>query len=72
MSEETKELLDALEPFARFAEAVVKFSEGSGNYPKTGDLYCLHGHGLEARSITIEHFRDALWTFAKHNKGETK
>ena len=59
------DLLDALEPFAHFAEAVVRFAEGSGNFPKTGALYCLHGHGLEEREITVEHFRAALSAIAK-------
>lgn len=59
------DLLEALEPFAAFAEAVVRFAEGSGNFPKTGELYCLHGHGLEERTLTVEHFRAALKVISK-------
>lgn len=59
------DLLEALEPFAYFAEAVVRFAEGPGNFPKSGPIYALNGHGLDEREITVEHFRAALSAIAK-------
>ena len=41
MNEITKELLDALKPFAAFFDAVEHMG---GNYPKTGAIYSVTSH----------------------------
>ena len=62
MNEITKELLDALKPFAAFFDAVEHMG---GNYPKTGAIYSVISHIGGHREITVEDFKQAREIIAK-------
>ena len=62
MNEITKELLDALKPFAAFFDAVEHMG---GNYPKTGAIYSVTSHIGGHREISVEDFKQAREIIAK-------
>ena len=62
MNEITKELMEALKPFAAFFDAVEHMG---GNYPKTGAIYSVISHIGGHREITVEDFKQARETTAK-------
>ena len=62
MDEITKELLDALKPFAAFFDAVEHMG---GNYPKTGAIYSVTSHIGGHRELSVEDFKQAREIIAK-------
>ena len=62
MNEITKELLDALKPFAAFFDAVEHMG---GNYPKTGAIYSVTSHIGGHRELSVEDFKQAREIIAK-------
>ena len=62
MNEITKELLDALKPFAAFFDAVEHMG---GNYPKTGAIYSVTSHIGGHRELSVEDFKQARAAIAK-------
>ena len=58
----TKELLEALKPFAAFFDAVEHMG---GTYPKTGAVYSVTSHIGEHRELSVEDFRQAREIIAK-------
>lgn len=62
MDEITKELLDALKPFAAFFDAVEHMG---GNYPKTGAIYSVTSHIGGHRELSVEDFKQARAAIAK-------
>ena len=62
MDEITKELLDALKPFAAFFDAVEHMG---GNYPKTGAIYSVTSHIGGHRELSVEDFKQARGIIAK-------
>ena len=62
MNELTKELLDALKPFAAFFDAVEHMG---GTYPKTGAIYSVTSHIGGHRELSVEDFKQAREAIAK-------
>ena len=62
MDEITRELMDALKPFAAFFDAVEHMG---GNYPKTGAIYSVTSHIGGHRELSVEDFKQAREIIAK-------
>lgn len=54
------DLLAALEPFARFCDAMEKMGPP---FPQEGDVYTLESSAVGRRAITVEDFRRARKAF---------